>query len=60
MALVLWLERQRLPQEVKAVFENAENDNAGIFIPAIVLAEIGYLSERSRIETNLTKEMIRS
>jgi len=60
MALVLRLERRRLPQEVKAVFEEAENDNAGIFIPAMVLAEIGYLSERSRIETTLTKEMIRS
>ena len=60
MALVLRLEQRRLPQEVKAVFDETENDNAGIFIPAIVLAEIGYLSERSRIETNLTKEMIRS
>lgn len=55
MALVLRLERRRLPQEVKAVFEEAENDNAGIFIPAMVLAEIGYLSERRRIETNLTE-----
>jgi predicted nucleic acid-binding protein len=49
MALVLRLERRRLPQGVKAVFEDAENDNAGIFIPAIVLAEIGYrLSDNSR------------
>ena len=55
MALVLRLERRRLPQEVKAVFEDAENDNASIFIPAIVLAEVGYLSERKRIETNLTE-----
>jgi len=55
MALVLRLERRRLPREVKAVFEDAENDNAAIFIPAIVLAEIGYLSERRRIETNLTE-----
>jgi len=55
MALVLRLERRRLPQEVKAVFEEAENDNAGIFIPAMVLAEIGYLSERRRIETSLTE-----
>ena len=54
MALVLRLERRRLSQKVKAIFEEAENDNAGIFIPAIVLAEIGYLSERRRIETNLT------
>ena len=58
MALVLRLERRRLPQEVKAVFEEAENDNAGIFIPAMVLAEIGYLSERRRIETSLTDAKI--
>ena len=55
MALELRLERRRLPQEVKAVFEEAENDNAGIIIPAMVLAEIGYLSERRRIETSLTE-----
>ena len=55
MALVLRLERRRLPQEVKAVFEEAENNNTGIFIPAMALAEIGYLSERSRIETSLTE-----
>ena len=58
MALVLRLERRRLPQKVKAVFEDAENDNAGIFIPAMVLAEIGYLSERRRIETSLTDAKI--
>jgi hypothetical protein len=45
MALVLRLERRRLPQEVKAVFEDAENDNAGIFIPAMVLAGKRLLSE---------------
>ncbi len=55
MALVLRLEQRKLPREVKAVFEEAENDNVDIFIPAMVLAEIGYLSERSRIETSLTE-----
>ena len=29
MALVLRLERRRLSQKVKAIFEEAENDNAG-------------------------------
>ena len=56
MALVVFrLEQRRLPHAVKAVVEEADNDNAGIFIPAIVLAEIGYLYKRRRIETNLTE-----
>lgn len=53
MALVLRLESRKLPPKVKRVFENAENGNTTIYIPAIVLAEIGYLSEKKRIDTTL-------
>jgi len=50
MALVLRLEKRRLPPNVKSIFETAEAGHIEIFIPAIVLAEIGYLSEREKIE----------
>ena len=53
MALILRLEKRKLSQKVKSIFESAENDETKIFIPAMVLAEIGYLSEKERIETNL-------
>ncbi|MEA1966999.1 MAG: PIN domain-containing protein [Thermodesulfobacteriota bacterium] len=53
MALVLRLEKRKLSQKVKAIFESAENGNAEIIIPVMVLAEVGYLAEKGRIETNL-------
>ena len=57
MALVLWLENRKLPPKIKEIFENASvfspYRNCIIWIPPIVLAEIGYLSEKGRIDTNL-------
>ncbi len=53
MALVLRLEKRKLSQNIKAIFESAENGKAEIIIPAMVLAEVGYLAEKGRIETNL-------
>jgi predicted nucleic acid-binding protein len=53
MAVVLRLERRRLPQNVRTLFEEAERGIKRLYIPAMVMAEIGYLSERGRIETNL-------
>jgi len=53
MALVLRLEKRKMGARAKATFEKAENDNAVIFVPAMVLAELMYLSERGRIETSL-------
>ena len=55
MALVLRLEKRRLSRKVKAVFENVEKGNIKLMVPAMVLAEIGYLSERNRIDTNLNE-----
>ncbi|MCL0079471.1 PIN domain-containing protein [Dehalococcoidia bacterium] len=55
MALVLRLEKRRLSRKVKAVFENVEKGNIKLIVPAMVLAEIGYLSERNRIDTNLNE-----
>ena len=53
MAVVLRLERRRLPQQVRIIFEEAEKGNRNLYIPAMVLAEIGYLAERGRIDLTL-------
>lgn len=53
MALVLRLEKRKLSRITKELFEKAEKGDAMFFVPAMVLAEIGYLSERNKIDTNL-------
>ena len=53
MALVLRLERRRSSPRVRTLFEDAERGVMRLFVPAMTLAEIGYLSERGRIETTL-------
>jgi PIN domain nuclease of toxin-antitoxin system len=55
MALVLRLEKRKMGKSAKVIYENAEKGNVKIFIPAMVLAEIGYLSERNKIDTNLNE-----
>ena len=53
MALVLRLEKRRMPDPAKSYFEQAEAGQIVLFIPAMVLAEVGYLSERNRIDCTL-------
>lgn len=53
IALVLRLEHRKQPQTVKSLFEQMEQGNVTIYIPATVLTEIGYLSEKQKIETSL-------
>jgi PIN domain nuclease of toxin-antitoxin system len=53
MALVLRLEHRRLPQQVRTLFAEAEEGRRHLLIPAMVLVEIGYLSERGRIDLTL-------
>lgn len=55
MALILKLEKRKLSKKVKDIFIQAEKGELEILIPAIVFAEIAYLSEKNRIETNLTE-----
>ena len=50
MALVLWLENRRMGTAVRAVLANAQEGRATIHIPAMVWAEVLYLSQRKRIE----------
>jgi len=53
MAFILRLESRKLPGKIKGAFAQAEQGKARIFVPAIVLAELAYLSERGRIDTDL-------
>jgi PIN domain nuclease of toxin-antitoxin system len=55
MAVILWLEQRKLPLKVSEIFEMANDIDSGIsiWLPAMVLAEIGYLFEKGRIETSL-------
>ena len=53
MALIIRLEKRKLPSKIKSIFQEAEKGTTEIIIPAMVLAEIGYLSEKGKIEINL-------
>ena len=53
MAIVSYLSKRRLPPSVKQVFQSADVGLCTIFIPAIVAVEIGYLSEKGRIDVSL-------
>ena len=53
MALILHLENRKSSQTVKEIFDSADQDKTTIYIPAMVFAEILYLSERQRITLNL-------
>ena len=46
MAFILRLERRKMPQKVKEIFNQAENGRNQILVPAIVFAELGYLAEK--------------
>ncbi len=49
MALVLWLEKRRLSSLVRTIFAGTETGEVTLYIPAIVFAEILYLSEKRKI-----------
>lgn len=53
VGLVLHLEKRRLGTNAQAALQQAEAQQATIFIPAMVLAEILYLSEKKRIGLTL-------
>lgn len=53
MALILRLENRKMPKEIKEIFLLAERQKAIILIPAMVFAELGYLSEKGKIDTCL-------
>ena len=53
MALILYLEKRKLSKEVSKIFAEVENGNIDLIIPSMVIAELAYLAERKRIDTNL-------
>ena len=55
-AIVLWLEGRRMPAGVAKIFQSCKDIDLDItvWIPAMVLAEIGYLFEKGRIDTNVS------
>lgn len=53
MALVLYLEKRRMPEFAKRVFQDCLTGDVEMLISPISLAEIGYLSERGRIDTTI-------
>jgi len=55
MAVVLRLEQRKMPKKTREIFEQAENELTEILIPSIVFAEIGYLSEKKKIDMDLQK-----
>lgn len=56
-AIVLWLERRKIPATVADIFKSCYDTSSGItiWIPAMVMAEIGFLSEKGRIDTTLSQ-----
>jgi len=55
MALILYLEKRKLSKAVTNIFSEVENGNIELIIPSMAIAELGYLAERNRIDTNLTE-----
>lgn len=53
MAIVSYLGKRKMPPSVKQIFQSADLGLVQIYIPSIVFFEIGYLSEKSRIDIGL-------
>jgi predicted nucleic acid-binding protein len=53
VAVILRLERRKIGKAAMAAFEQAEAGRATIYVPSFTLAEILYLSEKKRVQTNL-------
>ena len=54
VALVLYLEKRKYGTIAEQIFDSAETAATIIYIPAMVFAEILYLSEKKRITATLT------
>ncbi len=55
IGLVLYLERHKMGSKASDLFSAMEAGAASIIVPAMVFAEILYLSERGRIAVGLTQ-----
>ena len=54
VGLILHLEKRKLGASAEQIFDSAANGQTVIHIPAMVFAEILYLSEKKRIAAKLT------
>ena len=54
MGLVLRIERRRPGPAARAIFDAAEAGNVTVYVPAMVFAEILYLSEKRKIDISLS------
>ena len=54
MAIVLYLESRKLPNNNKKIFAEVEQAKATIYFSTVSLMEIGYLSEKLRINTSIS------
>ncbi len=54
VALVLFLEKRKSGANAERIFDSAENAATIVHVPAMVFAEILYLSEKKRITATLT------
>ena len=54
VGLILYLEKRKSGASAEQIFDSAENGQTIIHIPAMVFAEILYLSEKKRISANLS------
>jgi predicted nucleic acid-binding protein len=54
VGLILYLEKRKSGASAEQIFDSAENGQTIIHIPAMVFAEILFLSEKKRISANLT------
>ncbi|MCZ7669237.1 MAG: PIN domain-containing protein [Chloroflexi bacterium] len=55
VGLVLHLEKRKLEPATQTILQEAESGQATVFIPAMVFAEILYLSEKQKINTSLAE-----
>jgi len=53
MAIILRLEKRKMSQNAKSLFQSTEAGETFIYIPSMVFAEILYLSEKNRIKASL-------
>lgn len=53
MAIIIRIEKRKSGQQAKSIFEAAEQQTVKIFVPAIVFAEVLYLSERQKVRCSL-------
>jgi PIN domain nuclease of toxin-antitoxin system len=53
MAIVLYQENRRLPNNIKSIFDDTAQGKCVIYFSAVSLMEIGYLFEKQRIDTSI-------